>query len=136
MSEIEIKLNLLIANKNHTLSVMNIESLQPIYVLEDAIRKQKIKHKTAIPNGRYEVVLKYSNRFKRQMLFLMNVPNFSGILVHAGNTVNDTSGCLLVGYNVNINDGTIGRSLAAYYDLFREVKKLLYDARVFIVIDR
>ncbi|GAB4042191.1 DUF5675 family protein [Spirosoma litoris] len=71
--------------------------------LEDPIREfgphgeGKIKSKTAIPPGRYRVILSLSTRFKKVMPELVNVPFFAGIRIHPGNTVDDTDGCLLVG---------------------------------------
>jgi len=58
---------------------------------------QKIMGRTAIPEGQYEVKLYPSPKFKRLMPMVCNVPNFSGILIHAGNTSADTEGCILVG---------------------------------------
>lgn len=77
------------------------------YTLENVVRPKnsvKIKGETAIPAGRYEVVINYSNRFKRMMPLLLNVPNFSGIRIHGGNTVKDTDGCILVAYNIVADD--------------------------------
>lgn len=71
--------------------------------LEDPVRpittdgKGKIKGKTAIPEGTYRLVLSRSSRFKKVMPELLEVPHFSGIRIHTGNTVADTDGCLLVG---------------------------------------
>ena len=57
---------------------------------------RKIKGKSAIPEGRYPVVITYSPKFKQWLPLLVNVPMFSGIRIHAGNdAVNDTQGCLL-----------------------------------------
>jgi len=67
------------------------------YTLEDKIRDVKIKHQTCIPQGSYNIIITYSTRFKELLPLLQNVPNFIGIRIHAGNTIEDTSGCILVG---------------------------------------
>lgn len=71
------------------------------YTLEDKIRDVKIKHHTCIPSGKYQIVMTLSQRFKTILPLLLKVPNFEGIRIHAGNTIEDTSGCLLVGSAVN-----------------------------------
>jgi hypothetical protein len=78
--------------------------------LEDPVREQrqpdgswlwrsefKIKTRTAIPSGRYEVMLTFSQRFQKRLPLIVGVPDFDGIRIHGGNTVEDTEGCLLVG---------------------------------------
>lgn len=75
------------------------------YTLEDKIREVKgksvsewkVKGSTAIPAGRYEIKRTMSSRFGREMLQIMDVPGFSGIRIHAGNSQEDTEGCVLVG---------------------------------------
>jgi len=70
------------------------------YVLEDRYRpppEAKVYGATCIPTGRYEIVITESPRFKRPLPLLLNVPGFSGVRIHPGNTAADTEGCLLPG---------------------------------------
>ena len=67
--------------------------------LEDPVRLDgiKIQGQTAIPAGKYKIIINWSNRFNRMMPLVVDVPNFDGIRIHAGNTEKDTEGCILVG---------------------------------------
>jgi hypothetical protein len=65
----------------------------------DEIKRIKIPHETAIPAGVYRVVVNMSPAKKRMLPRLLDVPGFSGILIHRGNTKSDSSGCILVGEN-------------------------------------
>src|SRR4051794_1532912 len=67
------------------------------FTLEDVVRPVKIKGMTAIPAGIYEVVINFSERFRKLLPLLLNVPTFDGIRIHPGNTDKDTEGCILVG---------------------------------------
>ena len=71
------------------------DTLEPHAI--DWRREEKVAGKTAIPTGRYRVVMSYSKTYKRRMPFLQNVPHFTGIMIHTGNSVDDTRGCILVG---------------------------------------
>ena len=74
------------------------DTLEPTW-RDYASGSRKIKGCSAIPEGRYAVVISYSPKFKAWLPILLGVPMFSGIRIHAGNTSNDTEGCILVGKN-------------------------------------
>lgn len=94
----------------YTIGKMYIDGDYFCDTLEDRVRdinkngkfdngEVKVAGETAIPYGRYQVVVTMSPRFKRELPRLLNVPNFEGILIHRGNTDKDSSGCILVGEN-------------------------------------
>ena len=110
------------------------------YTLEDEEREEKVFAETCIPNGTYEIRFrkvggyhgKYSKRFPdihKGMLEVCDVPNFKYILIHCGNTDEDTAGCLLVGdtqenNNVKTN-GFIGKSTQAYKRIYPPIAEAL-----------
>lgn len=100
------------------------------FTLEDPVREIKIKHKTAIPCGIYQVIINYSPKFKQNMPLLLNVPNFKGIRIHKGNLVSDSSGCPLVG--MYLIDNKIYHSTIAYTKVFRLIQQLLKKGDLYI----
>ena len=103
-----------------TIGELLIDGLFECYTLEDIERPVKIKAETAIPKGTYKVIINQSNRFKRLMPLLLNVPNFEGVRIHAGNTNHDTEGCILVGRTRSRD--FIGQSRKAYEKLFKKMQ--------------
>ncbi len=81
----------------------------------------KMKGCSAIPEGRYPVVVTWSPKFEQWLPLLLNVPKFSGIRIHAGNTSCDTEGCILVGENREVGKLLDSRrTLARLMKLLRE----------------
>jgi len=89
----------------------NDETARVGYFLEDRVRAAgvKVQNETAIPAGRYEVIIDRSERFSLRASLaaghpvdvflprLLNVPMFNGIRIHGGNKATDTEGCLILG---------------------------------------
>lgn len=97
------------------------------------IGKIKEYAKTAIPRGRYEIILNQSTRFKRELPLLLDVPGFAGIRIHSGNTAEDTEGCILVGNNQQAN--WIGESRKAFEVLMVLLKGRFGKEKIYITIE-
>lgn len=95
--------------------------------------EKKVYGETAIPYGTYEVKWTYSNRFKKYMPELLNVPNFSGIRIHSGNTAADSLGCIIVGENKAV--GKVLNSRATVNKLYPIIEKGCKEGKVTITIE-
>lgn len=97
----------------------------------------KVPGATAIPEGTYRVILsvlsqKYLKKFRSNpahplaytnafMPRLVDVPNFSGVLIHTGNTHKDTEGCILVGENKKV--GELVKSVDAFKKVYAKLSE-------------
>lgn len=117
----ELRLKRIALRDTYTIGKLYVDHHYLCDTLEDKVRdinkdgdlndagEGKVYGKTAIPYGTYEVTLKvqspkYSQReayawCKGYLPRLLNVPHFEGILIHSGNTAEDSAGCILVGEN-------------------------------------
>lgn len=119
-------------SEDSTIGELYVNSQFECYTLEDKVRPVKIAGKTAIPAGRYEVIINFSQRFGRLLPLLLNVPNFEGVRIHPGNTPANTEGCVLVGETKSEN--FIGQSRVAFDQLFEKLKAASATEKIFIEI--
>jgi len=86
--------------KISTISKLYVDGVYECDILEDVVRgvkEAKVFGKTAIPAGRFQIIIDMSNRFQRLLPLLIEVPGYAGVRIHPGNTDKDTEGCLLPG---------------------------------------
>lgn len=131
-----------IAKKDtYTIGRMSVDGIYFCDTLEDKdrgltpdmplslIQKKKVKGQTAIPTGSYAVDMntvspKFGSRpwarpFGGIVPWLLDVPGFSKVLIHVGNTSADTEGCILVGRNTEV--GKLTSSSSVYAALMRKL---------------
>ncbi|TAG31877.1 MAG: hypothetical protein EAZ35_02175 [Sphingobacteriia bacterium] len=141
----EIFLDRDVRTKKTTQGILYIDGVFECYILEDLdrglkssmsmaqIAAIKVPATTAIPEGRYKVIVNRSNRFKRMLPLLIDVPGFSGIRIHSGNKAQNTEGCLLPGTIRTID--FIGNSKIAFDRLFKKIfEAQAKEIEVFITI--
>ena len=127
-----------------TNGLLFIDGIFECYTLEDQYQAVKVMHETCIPEGTYDIQFrktggfhaKYSERYKNAhygMLHIQDVPNFTYILIHTGNTDEHTSGCLIVGetqQDLEVSkDGFIGSSTVAYKKMYAKVAGQLLQGK-------
>lgn len=116
----KIEVNRIFKASTYTIGELSVNSNYLCDTLEDRVRPEgeKVYGETAIPAGTYTVVLSYSNRFKKVMPEIQNVPNFTGVRIHCGNSSKDTEGCLLVGKWDGKTENWISDSKNSYNKLY------------------
>ena len=115
----ELKLNRIFLGSSATIGELLVNDKHLCDTLEDRVRPEgeKVYGKTAIPEGTYEVKLTHSPRFKKILPEILNVPNFSGIRIHTGNSSRDTEGCIIVGTWDGEKEDWVGNSRIAFDEL-------------------
>lgn len=127
-----------------TIGELTVNGKFECFILEDKDRRLqsgmplsellslKIKTKTAIPTGKYEIVVSFSDRFQKMLPLLLDVPAFAGIRIHPGNTDADTEGCLLPGKTKSPD--MVSSSRVAFTALFDKIKAAIQREKVFITV--
>lgn len=135
-------------NKDWTLSELSIDGILDGYVVEDEVRKVKVKGETAIWNGIYPLKSRYSPKFSKEfywngkilitkseylklkdktgfkeheLIWITPINQFEFVLIHWGNTDLDSDACLIVGSKIGIINGREGvLNSRKYYKKFYE----------------
>lgn len=143
MRTMELVVDRFAPKRDYTIGRLYVDGRLYCDTLEDEIRdankngkfdngEKKVYGETAIPYGGYEVKFTYSPKFSKKSAYtsfiknglmpeICNVPQFTGIRIHGGNTDKDTYGCLLVGKNKVV--GKLVDSLVT----FKKLYELLYQ---------
>jgi len=99
----------LLTNKAGTFGVLAVNGVVKLITLEPP--------KAIVPPGQYKLRLRWSPRFKRKLFEVADVPGHTDVLIHPGNTIKDTKGCILVG--LRKEGGAVLQSRKALEELHR-----------------
>jgi len=140
----ELELTRSVKTNKSTIGELTVNGVFECFILEDkdrGLRKDmpiselivmKVKTRTAIPTGRYEIVVSFSDKFQKMLPLLLDVPAFAGIRIHPGNTDANTEACLLPGRTKSPD--MIGISRVAFTALFDKIKAALQREKIFITV--
>lgn len=131
---------------NSTASHLYLDDRPFCFVIEDGYREKKVMHETRIPAGTYRIVPRaagkffelYSKRWGHKFVpHIIDVPDFTFILIHIGNTIKDTSGCLLVNRSVGLgNDGNyFGSDSSSVYRLLYSLMEKAFERNEEVIIE-
>ncbi len=136
------------SQSDSTLGLLRVNGQFACFILEDEYRAIKVPGETRIPAGRYPLKLrthggfhnryinKYGTNFHKGMLEICEVPGFTDILIHTGNTDDHTAGCLLVGDTCTQNvtkEGFVGSSVDAYQRVYPPIADALLNGEEVIL---
>jgi len=131
-----------------SLGLLGVDGEFLCYTLEDEHREIKVHGETRIPAGTYRITLRLHGGFHQRyearfpqihmgMLWIRDVPDFTNILIHCGNTDEDTAGCILVGDTVTQNvtrKGFLASSRKAYERIYLLIARAADAGRAVIEI--
>lgn len=118
------------SGKKCTIGTLYLNGIFECFTLEDIVREikgrpvaeWKVHSATAMTSGKYKVIIDMSNRFKRLLPLVVDVPGFSGIRIHPGNTSEDTEGCILPAIMVAPDKNSVSNSRKAFDNLFAKMQ--------------
>ena len=142
----ELKVKRIEFTDESTIGELYINDKLAMYTLEDCdrglkddmpiegIKAIKVHSLTAIPTGRYQLVMSFSNRFQKYLPEILNVKGFAGIRMHTGNKAADSEGCILVGKTKTKN--FISGSKIAFEGLLKEIQRVEKTEKIYITIEK
>lgn len=98
---------------DHTAGLLKFSENQSLWTLECPWRDNQV-FTSCVPDGSYPLVA-FDSPDHKDCWVLTPVPGRTGILIHVGNTVTDTQGCILVGQTQS--PGKVGNSRDALRQL-------------------
>jgi hypothetical protein len=121
----EVKIKRIAFKDTYTIGRITVDGLFISDSIEDKVRvlnsiEDKVYGETAIPAGTYKADIYFSKKFGYKVIRLFDVPYFSGIYIHKGNTAKDSLGCIIVGYNDK--KGWVSRPTVAMNKLIEAVE--------------
>ena len=131
----ELLVERIASDADTTIGLFWINGIFRTFTCEDEFRLEKVTGETRIPAGEYRVALRtnspmadrYGKRFGTWhdgMIWIIDVPNFEYVYIHVGNTDNDSSGCILVGYGAMARRAegmNIQQSRSAYVEIAKDI---------------
>lgn len=115
--------------EDYTMGLLFIDGVYFCDTIEDKYRgqdlkKTKVMNETCIPYGVYDVKITYSPKYKKNMPQISDVPYFTGVRIHSGNTAKDSFGCVIVG--VKCENGKVAESRKTYNALLKRLETSKY----------
>ena len=110
---------------DYTMGLLFIDGFYFCDTIEDKFRgndlsKTKVAGETCIPYGVYDVKITYSPKYKKNMPQILDVPYFTGVRVHSGNSAKDSSGCVICG--IKSKNGEVLESRKTYNALMKRLE--------------
>lgn len=134
-----LELKRIIYQPQITIGILRVRGDFECFIAEDFVRPEgaeKVPGRTAIPVGRYPLVITESPKFKRLLPLVMNVPGFTGVRIHTGNDEHDTEGCPVVGRKLRHSEaGAVNgvlESKLAFDPLFAKLQAFLRHDECFL----
>lgn len=135
MNETSTEGNLYIQNEDGTYSWF-------CNTIEDRVRAApgqwhkslKVYSETAIPYGKYQVLVTWSSRFKRTLTAILNVPDFEGIRMHNGTSEKSSAGCIILSYIDDDKNHKLVNDKRAMNDLCNIVEDFQERGKIWITI--